>query len=452
MNKNKNLIDGKVLPVLVKFTIPILLTILLQIAYGTADLFIVGQFSDVNNVSGVSIGSQLSQIFTNACVGISMGTTVLIGRYVGSGEKEKASKVVGTSIFTFAILAIVCTTIIVSLANPLITLMQAPAESFEQAKSYLIIAGIGSIFIVAYNLLGSVFRGIGDSKTPLIAVAIACVANILLDLLFVAGLQMGSSGAATATVIAQGISVLLSVIIIKKKGLPFKFKAKDIGYDKEYIKDIFTIGIPAALQMVLASFSFLVISSILNSLGVSASAAVGIVGKITAFILIMPQAFGQALSAFTAQNIGAQKPERASKALKVAILISVVYGFFSAYVSFFHGEIFTHIFNADTETTICALSYMKAYSLDCLLVAFMFNFNGYFNGCGRTKFVMYNSVIASFLVRIPVSYLFSTFANPSLFLIGLAVPISSLFQVIISIFYFRNIKKASLKAKTDTLS
>lgn len=322
MNNNKNLINGNVLSVLVKFTLPILFSILLQTAYGSADLFIVGQFSDVNNISGVSVGSQISQIFMSACLGISMGTTVLIGRFIGSGEKERASKVVGTSVFAFAIMAVISTAIIIIFATHLIKLMQTPSESFSQAKSYLVISGIGSIFIVGYNLLGSVFRGIGDSKTPLIA----------------------------------------------------------------------------------------------------------------------PQAFGQALSAFAAQNLDANKPERADKGLLYAIIISLIYGAFSGYISFFHGEIFTNFFNADTATTLGSLEYMKAYSVDCMLVAFMFNLHGYFNGWGKTKFVMYNSVLSAFLIRIPVSYYFSTFENPSLFLIGIAIPVSTVVQIIAGFIYLKKVK------------
>lgn len=441
MNKKKNLVEGNVLSILVKFTLPILLTMLLQIAYGTADLFIVGQFSDVANVSGVSIGSQLSQIFAAFCMGISMGTTVLIGRFIGAADNKKASKVMGVSIFTFAVLAAICTIIIIGFSNQLVMLMQAPEESFQQARSYLVIAGMGSVFIVFYNLIGSIFRGIGDSKTPLVTVSIACVINIVLDLVFVGIFGMGSSGAATATVIAQGISVLLSIVIIKKNGLPFIFNVKDIGYDNLYLRQIFKIGIPSALQMVLASFSFLVISSILNSLGVAVSAAVGIVGKITGIILIMPQAFGQSLSAFTAQNLGAKKVERADKALFWGITLSVIYGIATGYLSYFHGSMFTNLFNPDAETTVAALSYLKAYSLDCVLVAFAFSFSGYFNGCGKTTFVMLSGIMAAFLVRIPVSYYFSTFDNPSLFLIGLAIPISTVFQIIASVIYFKYSRK-----------
>lgn len=445
MSKDKNLVDGKVLSTIVKFTIPVLLSMLLQIAYGTADLFIVGQFSDVANVSGVSIGSQITVLFTNFCVGISMGTTVLIGKYLGAGDGKRASKVVGASVVLFTVLGVVCTILMVGFSGPIIGMMQAPIESFGFAKSYLIITGLGSVFIVAYNVLGSIFRGIGDSKTPLIAVAIACVINIVIDVILVAGFNMGADGAAIATVIAQASSVVLSLIIIKKNGVPFEFDKSYIKWDKKYVNNIIKIGAPTALQLVLSNFSFLVISAILNTMGVAASAAVGIVSKIVAFVLIVPMAFGQSMSAFTAQNMGANRMDRAKQALVWSILISFIYGCISGYLSYFHGHIFTNIFNPDLETGLAAIDYLKAYSPDCLLVAFMFTFAGYFNGRGNTTYVMLNGVAASFLIRIPISYYFSTFENPSLFMIGLAIPISTGFQIAAFLLYYKHTNKKELE-------
>ncbi|MFI3202119.1 MAG: MATE family efflux transporter [Eubacteriales bacterium] len=436
-----NLTSGEVLPVLVRFTLPIFFSILLQITYGTADLLIVGHFSDIANVSAVSIGSQVSQIFINLCIGLSLGTTILIGNHIGASNQEEAGKVVGASIFIFSIIAITFTLMIITFAHPLVFLMQAPVESFQQAKSYLIISGFGTIFLVMYNLLGSIFRGMGDSKTPLLIVAIACVLNILLDLLFVGALHMGAKGAAIATVIAQGASVALSLLFFQKKQLPFTFQLTAIRYDRAIIRKIFALGIPSALQMILSSLSLLVIAALMNSLGVAASAAVGIVGKILSIILIVPQAFSNSLSSFTAQNLGANQLDRTKSGLRVAIVISVLYGMIAGYSAFFHGHFYTRLFNPDDETTLAALSYLKAYGIDCVLVAFKFSYAGYFNGLGKTKFVMYIAIMSSLFIRIPVSYYFSTFENATLFLIGLAIPISSVCQIIASLLFMKLLKR-----------
>lgn len=434
--EQQNLTQGTVLSSLLKFTYPILLTLLLQITYGTADLLIVGQFSSVEEISAVTIGSQILNTITSFCTGLSMGTTILLGMYIGSGKPEKSSKVIGASICLFTVLAGIISLSVVLSNHGIATLMKTPIESFEQTKSYLILTGFGTIFVIAYNLLGSIFRGIGDSKTPLLAVAIACIANISLDLILVGSFQQGATGAAIATVTAQAISVILSLIIIRKKELPFDFNKNHIKFHMKYMQKILTLGIPVALQGVLVSISFLFVTSIVNTLGIFASAAVGIVEKITGIVMIVSFAFSQALSAFTAQNFGANEIGRARKALVYSIGFSLTFGIITAYLSAFHGTIFTRLFTKDVDITLAALEYLKSYSLDCIFVAIMFSFNGYFNGCGSTTFVMIQSVAGAFLVRIPLAYFLSTLPNTNLFIIGLATPSSTLLQIFLCVVYY----------------
>lgn len=445
MNKNTNLSEGPVLSVLLKFTFPIFLSLLLQIAYGTADLFIVSHFSGINDVSGVTIGSQLMVTITSFCTGLSMGTTILLGRFIGAKEPEKTTKVVGVSIAMLSAITVFITIMLVCFNNGLASLMQTPEESFSQTTSYLFYSGIGAVFIVFYNLLGSIFRGIGDSKTPLVAVFIACIANILLDLILVAGFNLGATGASIATTVAQGISVAVCVSMIRKRVLPFEFHIKHVRFDLEYMKNIFILGIPVALQATLVSTSFLVMTSIINGFGVVASAAVGIVQKIVVIVMCVPNSFSQALSAFAAQNYGANKLHRARSGLFYAMGLSLVFGICMFYLSWFHGTIFTSIFTNDAETTTQALLYLKSYAIDTILVTMLFSFTGYFTGCGKTTFVMLQCVSGAFLVRIPLAYLFNSFENTNLFLIGLATPSSTVYQIIVCviffIFYQKNLKK-----------
>ncbi|MFI3166794.1 MAG: MATE family efflux transporter [Bacillota bacterium] len=447
MKRDLDLTNGNVLSVLWKFTVPILFSILLQTAYGTADLVIVSWFSGVADVSGVTIGSQIMQTVTAAYIGLAMGTTVLLGRFIGAGESERASKIIGVSIALFAVLAIVTTALLILLREYIAVAMQTPEESMTQTMNYLLITGAGTVFIVFYNLIASVFRGIGDSKTPLVTVAIACVINIVLDFIFVGGFNMGSSGAAFATIIAQGGSVVASFLMLRKRKLAFTIRAKDIRLEMPTAKRLIGLGLPIAMQGILVNLSFLFITAIINNFGVTASAAVGIVSKISVLIMILPQGFAQALAAFTAQNIGAKKIERAKKALCWSISISLVFGVITAYISAFHGEIFTRIFNNDADITGSALQYLKSYSIDCILVAFMFSFNGYFNGCGKTKFVMLESVGCAFLIRIPLSYLFSLMENTSLFYIGLATPASTFVQIFLCLIFYRHLNKEIKNSK-----
>ncbi len=449
MAKTKNLTDGNVLQKLVAFAFPIMLSILLQTTYGTADLLIVGQFSTVNDLSGVTIGSQLMQTVTNFFIGLSMGTTVLLGRYIGAGQQREASRTVGVSIAGFGTAGLLGAVCLVGLNTQIVNLMQTPAESWAQTSSYLFITGAGAVFIVLYNLIGSIFRGLGDSKTPLIAVFIACIINIILDLILVAGFGLGASGAALATVVAQATSVVVSVLRLRGQPLPFLFSRKDITFDFSYLKTIFLLGIPIAVQSALVSVSFLVITAIFNGIGVIASAAVGVVSKISALIMVIPQSFAQALAAFVAQNIGAQQPQRGKKALFYSISISLAFGVFFAYTAWAHGGIFTRIFTTDAALTVASISYLKSYAIDCIFVAFMFSFTGYFNGCGKTTFVMLQGISSAFLVRIPLAYLFSTLPNTTLFLIGTATPASTFLQIIACVLYYRHLlrqEKADLAA------
>ncbi len=443
MSKNLSLINGKVAPALLKFTMPILMSLILQTAYGTADLLIVGQFSGVSDVSGVTIGSQIMQTITSFCAGFATATTILLGQYIGANQKEKTSKLIGSSIFLFSLLVAILTGVLVLFRVDIANVMQTPIEALEKTTSYLLITGAGTVFIVFYNLLGSIFRGIGDSKTPLFAVLIACVINIVLDIVFVAGFDMGASGAAFATIIAQAVSVLISLYVISKRKLPFDFYKKDIRFNKEYILNIIKVGTPIALQSVLVGISFLFVTAIVNDFGVVTSAAVGIVEKITVIVMMVPISFSQSLSVFTAQNYGAKKQDRMVEGLKVGMFLSLVFAVVMAYLSWFHGEIFTKIFTQDADITADALIYLKAYTFDILQVAILFSFIGYFNGCSKTGFVMMQSIVGAFLIRIPLSYWFSSFSTQSLFLIGLATPISTFVQIIMFACYYIYIQKKS---------
>lgn len=452
--QNKNTFtEGKILSPLLKFAIPILFAIFLQAMYGAVDLLVVGQFGSATDVSAVATGSQIMQTITSIISGIAMGTTIILGQKLGERKEEEAGEVVGTSIFIFVIIGILITAIMFVAAKPFSVLLQAPPEAFDKTVQYVLICSTGAIFIVAYNVTGSIFRGMGNSKMPLITVAIACVVNIVLDLVFVAIFHMETAGAALATVIAQAVSVVLSIIIIKKQGLPFKFHKKDIKCCPKYVKAILKMGSPIALQDALVSISFLAITAVINSMGLIASAGVGVAEKLCMFIMLVPSAFMQAMSAFVAQNIGARQFKRAKKAMGYGMLISFVVGGVMGYLSFFHGEILSAIFAKDPKVILASADYLRAYAIDCLLVSFLFCFMGYFNGCGKTLFVMTQGIIGAFLVRIPFSYLMSKTAGVTLFRVGLATPASTVVQIILCVIYFALLNKEfSIRGKDNSYS
>ena len=426
--------NGRILPSLIKFALPVLFALFLQAMYGGVDLLVVGKFSDNSSVSAVSTGSQLMQSITTAISGLSMGTTVLLAQRIGNGKRKEAGEIIGSAVILFTTISILFTVLFVVFSKHICLIMNAPAEAFDGTVSYFTICSAGLVFIVAYNVIGSIFRGIGDSKTPLITVAVACVINILGDLLFVAGFQMGASGAALATVLAQAISVIVSLIIIKHQKLPFDIQKSYFNVKTEhsrfYIKRTLGLGIPIALQDFLVSISFLVILSIVNKLGLVYSAGIGVAEKVCMFIMLVPISFMQSLSSFVGQNEGAGYKDRSLRAMFYGMAASFVLGTIMAAITFFHGDLLAGIFSNEIDTILQAAEYLKAYAIDTLLVSFLFCFCGYYNGCGKTTFVMIQGLIGAFGIRIPVSWIMSKLNPVSMFRIGLASPCSTLVQII----------------------
>lgn len=369
MERNTTFTEGKILQPLILFAMPVLFALFLQAMYGAVDLLVVGKFASSADVSAVSTGSQIMMTLTNLISCFAMGTTVLLGQLIGCGKKEEGGKAVGTAMVMFAGIALVMTVLLVCFAPQISSIMHAPKEAFDKTAAYVRICGCGMIVIVAYNLIGCIFRGIGDSKMPLFTVAIACVCNIAGDLVLCAGFHMGTTGAACATVFAQVVSVVVSFGFIRKKQLPFVFKKENVRIHKDLLKKMAGLGAPIALQDLLVSISFLIIPAIVNSMGVTASAGVGVAEKVCAFIMLISSAFMQSMSAFVAQNYGAGRMDRAKKAL--------------------------------------------------------------YNGIGQTKFVMLQGIAGAFGVRVPVSYLMSIRPDTSLFKIGLATPMSSVVQLLL---------------------
>ncbi|MBE6939456.1 MAG: MATE family efflux transporter [Ruminococcaceae bacterium] len=429
--ENRNFTTGPILAPLLRFAFPVLLALVLQAMYGAVDLLVVGQFGTSADVSAVSTGSQLMTTVTGMIASFSMGTTILLGQQIGQGRGQEGGKTIGTSILLFFLVGCAVTLGVVLGAEVLANTLHAPAAAFEKTVNYIRICGGGALIIIFYNLIGSVFRGIGDSRTPLITVAIACVVNIVGDLLLCAIFKMGTEGAAIATVAAQAVSVVMSLLMIRKKSLSFTFSRKDIRFHRKLMRQIIVFGFPVALQDLLVGISFLVINAIVNGLGLIPSAGVGVAEKVCMFIMLVPSAFMQSLSAVVAQNFGAQKYDRAYKTLRIAITLSLIAGVIMGVFSFFRGDLLAGIFSKDPPVIEAAADYLKAYAIDCLLTAFLFCFVGFYNGIGRTKFVMLQGLCGAFLVRVPASFLLSKMQPVSLFRIGLATPCSTLVQILL---------------------
>ena len=441
MKKEHSLINGPIYKNLICFALPVIFALFLQSLYGAVDLLVVGHFATTSDVSGVSTGSQIMMTVTYMVASLAMGVTVLVGHKIGEKKPEEAGKAIGSAICLFSVITIIFMLFLIPGSGIVAKIMQAPAEAFDKTSSYVRICGCGFIFISAYNLIGCIFRGIGDSKTPLITVAISCVLNILGDILLVKYFNMGAEGAAWATVISQAVSVVVSLFFIRNKDVGFRMSKKDICWNRKIIRQELKIGIPIALQDVLVGFSFMVILATVNRLGVVASAGMGVGEKVCAFIMLIPSAFSQSMTAFVAQNVGAGYHKRSKKALLYGILTSFAFGLVMFYLSFFKGNVLASLFSEDPLVTAAAHSYLKAYAIDCLLTPIMFCMVGYFNGYDKTKFVMIQGILSAFFIRTPWAIFMGRMPNTSLFKIGLGTPLSTFTQIIMCIWMFRKMKR-----------
>lgn len=435
--KQYSLTESPVAGTLIRFALPFMLSSLLQSLYGAADLFVVGRYAGSAAVSGVSIGSQLMSTVTMLILALSMGGTVLIGNCVGQKNPGGAARAIGTVTVLFGIIALLATPAMLLLTNAGVALMQTPPEAVESCRTYVFLCSCGLPFIIGYNAVSGIFRGLGDSKTPVYFVALACAINIATDFLLVGGLKLGAAGAAIATVAAQGLSFLAALLYMLKSGLPFPFSRREhLRLDGASAKRILKVGAPLALQSTAVHLSFLVITAIINTMGLVASAAVGVTEKIICFAMLPPEAFASAVAAMTAQNIGAGKPKRAITALRCGIGFSLIFGALVCGFSNLWPSVLPAVFTRDSEVIAAAAQYLRTYSIDCIMVSFVFNFNNYFSGCGNAVISMIHNVIATFAVRIPVTLWVSRQSWATMFHMGFAAPLASLLSIAICAGYF----------------
>lgn len=440
--------EGSIPKKMIAFMLPVLGALILQAMYGAVDMLIVGRFSDEQAISAVATGTNIINLFNFMITGLTMGMAVLIGQYIGEKRNDKVGKTIGGALALFGCMAVVLTVFVVWQAPLLANLMQAPA--IDGTITYVRICGSGLAFIFGYNILSGIFRGIGNSRLPLIFVSIACVVNIIGDIVLVAVLDMGVAGAAIATVGAQAISVILSLLIIRKINIPFTFSIKDIRFSKQTTK-VLKMGTPIATQDVLSNLSFLVICAIINDIGLSAGSGYGIAQKVIMFIMLIPSALMQSMAAFVSQNIGAKKPERAKKAMLTGMIGGASVGILISIFIFFFGEIPASLFTKELEYQREAAAYLRGFAIDTTLTCILFSYIGYFNGCGRTLFVMCQGVGTALLIRMPASIIMKSLTGGNLTFIGMAVPISTIIGITTSTTYFFILKRRAAKTLNGNL-
>ena len=440
MDNKQDFTQGSIFGKMIHFMLPILGALVLQAMYGAVDLLIVGRFGTNAGISAVSTGSSIMNLLTFVLCGLATGVTILMGRYLGERTPEKIGPLLGSAIAFFGALTVVLSVGMMVFARPFAMLMQAPAEAVDLTVQYIRICGGGFVFVVAYNLISCVFRGMGNSRFPLLFVAIACVVNIVGDLLLVAVFKMDVAGAAIATIAAQAVSVLLSLGIIRKASLPFSLARKDIRFGRE-IRAFVRIGFPLALQEMLTSLTFLALCAFINKLGLDASNGYGIAQKIQSFVMLIPSAIMQCMASFVAQNVGAGREDRARKGMLCGMAVGCSIGVAIGLLAFFRGDLLASIFSSNPQDIARAAEFLKGFAPEAVVTCILFSFMGYFNGHSRSLFVMLQGLAQSFLVRLPVSYLMSIQPNPSLTYIGLAAPAATVFGICLCLLYYRRLRR-----------
>ena len=436
MTKEKtDFTQGSILKKLFWFMIPILGALILQAAYGAVDLLVVGRYGSTSGLSAVSTGSQVLNLVTFVVTQLATGITVLIARYLGEKRPQQIGPVFGGATIVFALISVGLCIILVCFARPISVLMQAPAESLDLTVDYVRICGGGIFFIVAYNLLSAIFRGLGDSKSPLIFVLVACIVNIVGDLVLVAGFHMDAAGAAFATVFAQTVSVVCAVWLLFKKKLPFTITRKDFRFNPQ-CRRFLQIGLPLALQEFLTQISFLALCAFVNRLGLEASSGYGVASKIVNFAMLIPSALMQSMASFVSQNVGAGNLRRAKRSMFTGIGVGLVFGCIVFAFVMLKGDVLAGFFSKDAEVVEEGFAYLKGFAPETIVTAVMFSMVGYFNGNQKTLWVMIQGLVQTLLVRLPLAYFMSIQPNASLTNIGLAAPASTAVGILLNVGFY----------------
>lgn len=435
MNNSADFTSGSITEKLITFMIPILGALVLQAAYGAVDLLVVGRFGTTSGLSAVSTGSQVLNLVTFMITQLAMGITVLIARYIGERKTENIGPLIGGSTVVFALISAILFVIMIAFPTQISGMMQAPEEALNMTSSYVRICGSGIFFIVAYNVLSAIFRGLGDSSSPLLFVGVACIVNVIGDLVLVVGFHMDAAGAACATVLAQAVSVVFALRLLFKRELPFTITKKDFRFNSQ-CKRALKIGFPLALQEGLTQVSFLALCAFVNRLGLVASSGYGVACKIVNFAMLIPSSLMQSMASFVSQNVGAGNEQRAKKAMFTGIGIGMTFGVAVFAFILFKGDLLTGIFTSDAAVVQKGFEYLKGFAPETVVTAILFSMIGYFNGHDQTMWVMIQGLVQTLLVRLPLAYIMSIQPNASLTMIGLSAPCATAVGIILNVIFY----------------
>lgn len=398
---------GKVFPLMIRFSIPFMLSNGLQILYSLIDMLIVGQFVGSVGLSAVSIASQIVMLMTTICMGLATGGQIYISQLMGAKENDKIRRAIGTLFTSLLVVAALMTIIAIVFKRLFIGWLDTPAESFESAVTYLLICGGGIVFTYGYNAVSAVLRGMGDSTRPMIFVLIAALVNLILDLLFVGPLQMGVAGAAWATIIGQAVSFIVSIIYLQKQKAAyfFDFKLSSFSIDKKALKILTKLGLPLAVSMSAVTFSLLIVNGFINGYGLAASAVYGVGSKVMQLPDILTRSLGGGQSVMVGQNIGAGNTKRVSETVRACIILSSIVYALSAILLLTLPEQMFALFTSDPEVIGMAFLFISRMVFAFPGFIIMMPSMGVIQGVGHTNLSLVLALLDGFVIRIGLCYL-----------------------------------------------
>lgn len=429
----KDLTTGNEAKLILTFSLPMLLGNIFQQLYNTVDSMIVGRYLGKESLAAVGASFPIMFMLVALTMGISMGATILIAQYYGAKDMERVKKTVDTT-FIFLLFASLAVTVIgLTLSGKFLRFLKVPQDVLPQAQTYLNIILSGTIVTFGYNTISAILRGLGDSKTPLYFLILATLVNIVLDLIFIIYLDWGVAGAAWATIIAQSISFITALWYLRHRFEIFNIKVKEMQFDAEILGLSVKIGLPSGVQQTLVSIGMLSLQSLVNDFGKDVLAAYTVAGRIDSFASMPAMNLSAALSSFTGQNLGANKPHRVRKGYYSALIMACTIALTFTVIALTFKESLIAIFNTDSQVLAIGGRYLSIVSFFYVPFGAMFVTNGVLRGAGATSITMVFTLISQLVVRVPAAYLFSRrlmspdgiwWAMPTGWIVGLTLSVS----------------------------
>lgn len=443
MKQNKYEIDmcnGSIMDKLISFSLPLMLSGILQLMFNAVDIVVVGRFSGSSALAAVGSTTALINVFTNLFIGVSLGANVLAARFYASGRQKEMSETVHTSILLALVSGVAMAIIGLIFSRGALELMGTPGDVIDQSSLYMKIYFLGMPFFMLYNYGAAILRAVGDTKRPLIFLIISGITNAVLNMILVIVFDMGVAGVAIATVISQLISCILVLWCLYKTEGSYQLRFSKLKMKKEYLKQIFQVGIPAGIQSTVINFSNVLLQSSVNSFGSIAMAGYTAANNIFGFLYVTVNAVTQACMSFTSQNYGVGKWKRMNRVLIDCLILSFVAMMILGNSAYFFGPKLLTIYTSNSKVIQCGMEILLYTTVTYFLCGFMDLFPGALRGMGRSGVPMILSIIGTVGTRIV--WIFWIFPNHrSLDILFISYPASWIITIVLQVICYYFVRK-----------